>query len=206
MATTNPELAEEWHPTKNGFLKPTGVFAGSNKKAWWKCKKHGHEWEAAISSRNSGCNCPKCLNNGTSFPEQYLCHIFKSKFDSVSNRTKIDDLEYDIYIKDIDLLIEYDGIYWHRIFKNKEERESMKLKLAQKRGIDFIRVFETENNDKSTMKKGVINIRQGSRIEDLNAVAKLIIKHINERHSLNIDDTIPDNLEKVVRDTMKNVA
>lgn len=32
LATTHPDLAKEWHPTKNGALKPTDVVAGSAKK------------------------------------------------------------------------------------------------------------------------------------------------------------------------------
>lgn len=59
LATTNPDLALQWHLTKNGTKKPTDFTAGSDKKAWWVCA-NGHEWEAAISSRNSGCGCPYC--------------------------------------------------------------------------------------------------------------------------------------------------
>jgi len=63
----NPELSKQWHPTKNGDLTPNDVTTGSRKKVWWKCKK-GHEWEAAIVSRNGsgsgrgGSGCPFCLN------------------------------------------------------------------------------------------------------------------------------------------------
>ena len=35
LQTTNPELAKQWHPTKNGDLKPTNVMANSNKIVWW---------------------------------------------------------------------------------------------------------------------------------------------------------------------------
>lgn len=61
LATTYPEIAKEWHPTKNN-LNPIDVVAGSNKVFWWKCKK-GHEWEASSNSRT--CNkagCPYCSN------------------------------------------------------------------------------------------------------------------------------------------------
>ena len=61
LATTNPSLAKEWHPTKNGELTPSNMLANSNKKAWWICEK-GHEWEAVISSRNQGVGCPYCAN------------------------------------------------------------------------------------------------------------------------------------------------
>lgn len=59
LATLNPALAAEWHPVKNGRLTPKDVVPGSNKKAWWQCA-HGHEWEAAISSRVRGSGCPYC--------------------------------------------------------------------------------------------------------------------------------------------------
>ena len=59
LATTDPELAKEWNHEKNGDLNPTDVIASSSKKVWWKCKK-GHEWEAIVSSRNSGNGCPFC--------------------------------------------------------------------------------------------------------------------------------------------------
>lgn len=59
LQTLNPELARQWHPTKNGELTPRDVMPGSNKKAWWICEK-GHEWEAVISSRNKGAGCMLC--------------------------------------------------------------------------------------------------------------------------------------------------
>jgi hypothetical protein len=59
LATKNPELAKEWHPTLNGELTPYNVIPNRNKKVWWKCDE-GHEWEAIISSRNNGCGCPYC--------------------------------------------------------------------------------------------------------------------------------------------------
>ena len=63
LSTTHPDLAEQWHPTKNGDLTTDNIVAGSNKKAWWKCDKgDDHEWEAVIASRASGRGCPICIN------------------------------------------------------------------------------------------------------------------------------------------------
>lgn len=58
LATVNPELAAEWHPTKNGNLTPAQVTAGSYKNIWWKCPQCGHEWQAKIWYRNKGIGCP----------------------------------------------------------------------------------------------------------------------------------------------------
>ncbi len=63
LLTTNPELASEWHPTKNGQLTPADVTAGSDKKVWWKCPKGSdHEWDAKIQERSRGNGCPICSN------------------------------------------------------------------------------------------------------------------------------------------------
>lgn len=61
LSEKRPDLAKEWHPTKNGDLTPNDATCGVNKKVWWQCSK-GHEWEAAISSRNRGSGCPYCSN------------------------------------------------------------------------------------------------------------------------------------------------
>jgi DNA-directed RNA polymerase subunit RPC12/RpoP len=59
LLNTNPDLAKEWHPTKNAPLTPKDVAPNSNKKAWWVCGR-GHEWEAMVSNRNQGAGCPYC--------------------------------------------------------------------------------------------------------------------------------------------------
>ena len=66
LATKDPELAKQWHPTKNGSLKPTSVRLGSHRKVWWlypyddpKTGKHfDFEWQASIASRVKAPGCP----------------------------------------------------------------------------------------------------------------------------------------------------
>lgn len=45
-----PELAKEWHPTKNRELTPDNVSYGVQKRIWWQCKE-GHEWESIVGNR-----------------------------------------------------------------------------------------------------------------------------------------------------------
>lgn len=61
LASQYPELVNEWHPTKNLPLMPEQVLPGSEKKVWWRCSQ-GHEWQAEVRSRVSGCGCPVCTN------------------------------------------------------------------------------------------------------------------------------------------------
>ena len=59
LATTHPNIAAEWHPTKNGALTPKTIAYGTKKRDWWRCDKD-HEWEASIMSRSQGAGCPVC--------------------------------------------------------------------------------------------------------------------------------------------------
>jgi DNA-directed RNA polymerase subunit RPC12/RpoP len=63
LQTVNPNLAKEWHPTKNGNLTPKDVTAGSGRKVWWLCS-NGHEWEAVVGKRNKGHGCHACYRQG----------------------------------------------------------------------------------------------------------------------------------------------
>jgi hypothetical protein len=76
LAAVFPELASEWHSTRNGELGPEAVRPKSNQKVWWLCKE-GHEWEAQVASRADGSGCPYCYgrfateenNLATQFPD-----------------------------------------------------------------------------------------------------------------------------------------
>ena len=61
LQSAEPELAKEWHRTRNGNLKPNEVTRGSNTKVWWQCSKcFDHEWESKVNDRNNGNGCPIC--------------------------------------------------------------------------------------------------------------------------------------------------
>ena len=59
LASQYPLLAAQWHPTKNGALRPETLAPRSFLKVWWRCEK-GHEWQASVDSRVSGSGCPVC--------------------------------------------------------------------------------------------------------------------------------------------------
>lgn len=59
---THPEIAAEWHRTKN-TLRSCDITHGSDVKAWWLCSK-GHEWESTIGNRTlQHQGCPYCAGN-----------------------------------------------------------------------------------------------------------------------------------------------
>ena len=61
LATLFPEIASEWHPTKNAPLTPRGVTAKSGKVVWWKCGRCLYEWRTNVKNRTHNRTlCPRC--------------------------------------------------------------------------------------------------------------------------------------------------
>lgn len=61
LSMLRPDLAAEWHPTRNIPLAPHDLTLKSTKRVWWKCEQ-GHEWQMDIRTRASGIgNCPYCM-------------------------------------------------------------------------------------------------------------------------------------------------
>lgn len=60
LASENPDIAAEWHPTDNGDLTPDKIAPHSNKKVWWQCPA-GHSYLTTPDKRTGrGAGCPYC--------------------------------------------------------------------------------------------------------------------------------------------------
>jgi len=156
LATRNPEIALQWHPTKNGNLTPWNVTYGSEKEVWWVCEECSHEWSVTPNNRtfnNSGC--PEC-NKPKGEKECKRIFLFKGfieisqdDYDKLSEINKNINtyfipqktfeglvglggglLSYDFYVPKYNFLIEYQGEYHdHAILNYKGEP----LELAEAR-------------------------------------------------------------------------
>jgi hypothetical protein len=134
LAFRYPHLVKEWHPEKNKDLKPSDVHFGSHTKVWWKCSKNLEhpDWKAMVKSRtqrNSGCDF--CWPTPQSKEELIILFELKWIFQTIEtdgSKIIIDGKKWlvDIWIKELGLIIEYDGSYWH-----KDKLEQDKIKTAQ---------------------------------------------------------------------------
>ena len=144
FATLEPERASQWHPNKNGDLKPSDVMRGQSRKVWWLCPL-GHSYQASLNKRSHDhTGCPICYSGRqTSFREQAFYFYIKRIHPDAISRYKADWLgrmELDIYIPSRKLAIEYDGVAWHR--ETKFQREQKKYRLCQEHGIRLWRIKE----------------------------------------------------------------
>src|SRR5262249_55279086 len=90
-----PDVAADWHPTRNGNLSPDQVVAGSQRKVWWLCpRSEDHEWQAALGHRTRGRRgCPYCAGQKVSVTNS-LASIYPSIADEC-HPTKNGDLTPD---------------------------------------------------------------------------------------------------------------
>ncbi len=183
LATTNLQLADEWHPTKNGSLSPTNVTAGSNKSVWWLCRK-GHEWQATINSRNQGRGCPICSEEiSTSFPEQAMLYYIKQLYPDTVSRYDEEGFEIDIFIPQYRIGLEYDGQYYH----DSPAKDEKKDISALEKGMKLIRIREP----KCPQINGSSLIVH-RRTMDINGLEEAIIKTVDLIGTLTEDNRIID--------------
>ena len=178
LQVLNPELAQQWHPTKNGDLTPSDVMVSSGKTAWWVCEQ-AHEWEATIASRSSGNGCPECnKENKTSFPEQAIYFYLQSIFSDTLNRHKYDGKwEIDVFVPSLNLGIEYDGFYYH---DENRVTDLEKEKYFTEKGLTLLRVKETRDEKKECFMKDNIVFVDGRFIKQLlDKVIRLCISYIS---------------------------
>ncbi|MBQ7224183.1 MAG: hypothetical protein IJX06_01340 [Clostridia bacterium] len=182
LATVRPDIAKEWHPTKNGDLTPFEVSYGSGKKVWWQCSK-GHEYLATVHDRTSNKNsCPVCNRiNRTSFPEQAIFYYVHKLYPNTINGYKAifdGTMELDIFVPEIMLGIEYDGKHWHST-NDELKREQKKYSICKEKGIRLVRIREQKREPFSNTADIFYTIEHPKRYNELEIILRDLIDRID---------------------------
>lgn len=147
LATTHPKLAAQWSP-KN-LLAPSEVTFGSNYEALWLCAK-GHEWRAVVYSRATGNGCLTCARRlFASVFETEVAEYIRSIIPTLNViqpvRGIVKGHELDIYIPQLDIAIEANGVYWHSDAAGKTPTyHKEKADACAAAGIRLIQVWEDD--------------------------------------------------------------
>ena len=193
LASQNPEILKDWDYDKNK-VKPDEVFQHSKRKVWWKCHECGYSWEATICRRttNIQTGCPKCHTMSTSIPEMSIYITLNKIYNNVEHRKNINGYEYDIFVNDLNLAIEYDGIRFHG--ENGKNIETHKIQNAYDNNFHFIQIKETMNEHlHNTFNNNILYISEKNRnkIKDVcYNVLYIIQKHFDENININVDENI----------------
>lgn len=146
LVETNPELLEYWDYERNGDLTPDKLSAKSACKVYFKCSKCGEPYLANPGTRlNTMMACPDCACGfSTSFPEQAI-YFYLSQIVPCESRRKIDGVEFDLYIPSLSVVVEYDGVYFHR--KNRRKHLiGRKEEVCKVNNLKLVRVIEGKRN------------------------------------------------------------
>ncbi len=103
--------------------------------------------------------CPNCYNIRYSQFEQDVLKFCKQYYNKIQFNTKsiISPKELDIYIPEINLAIECNGIYWHTEANGKDKNYHLnKTKDCFYKGIDLIHIFEDEWIYKQNIIKSIL--------------------------------------------------
>jgi len=187
LGVVNPELAREWHPTKNGNLTPFDLFANTNKYIWWLCPTCGHEWRAKCSNRNIGRRgCPHCANSrSSSVPEQLLYRAVKKYFPDAINRHIIDKDEIDVFIPSLNIGMEYDGQRFHN--EAKLPKDIAKTKRLTNKGFAIYRFRESNCPDMSLPNCVVIIVDYSPEYSDLEMKLHELLMQMLPGTSIEVD-------------------
>jgi hypothetical protein len=162
LATKYPELASEWHPSKNKQTSKE-VTSSSRKKVWWKCNE-GHEWEAKVQNRTYyGSGCPIC--NESKGEKRIRNWLIKKQIYFIDQKEFKDlvgvaggSLTYDFNLPIHNMLIEYQGEQHERPvdflslglksaerkFIIQQEHDRRKREYAKQNNIELLEIWYSD--------------------------------------------------------------
>lgn len=137
LAVNNPQLAKEWHLTKNGRLTPADISIYSDKKVWWRCRRN-HDWPSTVANRTGGRGCPSCDNKTSKLQLRVFTEV-KSLFPDAEHRKRFGKFECAVFIPSLRAVIEVDGRYWHQ---DADEKDARKNEFLAQLGYQVLRLRE----------------------------------------------------------------
>lgn len=114
----------------------------------------------------------------------------------IKNRTIIKPYELDIYLPELKLAFEYNGVYWHSEYEKEINYHQMKSDLCDEKGIQLIHVWEDDWKYKQEIIKSII-------LNKLNIYEQIInskdceIKKINNKNQFLFKNHLDGSIESI---------
>ena len=138
------QKAQKIHGLKYDYSKVNYVNNFTNVKII--CSEHG-EFEQLPHNHLSGKGCPKCsFINGSSKSEKELLEFIKQLLPDkkIIENYRDNNFEIDIYIPELNIGIEYNGLYWHSEEFKSNNYHLDKTNYFENKNIQIIHIFENE--------------------------------------------------------------
>lgn len=164
------KFLKTWQRIKlwNKFVIPLFAFEdykGKDIEYKWKCNICGGQFFSRIYTTGIGIDrsiprCQKCypLKN-QSFAQRQLFDFIESIYGGLilkNDKTLIAPYQIDIYIPELKLGIQFDGLFYHNTKHKKKGYHLMKTNLCREKGIRIIHVFEYDwMNNRQVVKEKI---------------------------------------------------
>lgn len=163
-------------------------YVGSKKVHDWKCVKCNSVFTDSISNgSNPRCeNCyPKTVSNGQQEIIDFIREVSPEVVIRVNDRRELYPLEIDIFLPELKLGIEYNGLYWHseKIDVFTKEHLLEKTKIGMEKDIKIIHIFEDEWQNKCEIVKSRLKSLLGKSKKVF--ARKCLIKEVSTKDERN---------------------
>ncbi len=153
-------------------LFTASAYNGSKETHPWRHITCGEIFDGVLRN-GTKLRCPKCEPPlcGTSKAEIELADFVKSSTNKTVLRNKrsvIPPYELDIFVPELNLAFEYDGLYHHSYDAPETSAEKnyhlMKTELCEKQGIRLVHIFENEwLNNEDLVRSRILNLLGGNK-------------------------------------------
>ena len=141
------------------------VYTGSNEFLTIICPKHG-EFKQLAAAHKAGKGCYQC---GLESPNRYtntskqetavledINNLISDKQILQNTRSVIGPKELDIYIPELKLAFEFNGLYWHSEREVPNNNQLQKTEMCESKGIQLIHIYEDDWSEKQSIIKSRI--------------------------------------------------
>ena len=146
---THKEFIQEMNE-KRPDIKVLGEYKNKRSGVHCQCKicgfskyEDGTVWMPLPGNILRGMGCPNCNNeNKTSFAEQAIL-FYCNKFTTAINRYTKFGVEIDVWLPELNVGIEYNGMYWH---DKRRQKDQAKIDILRKNNIRIITIQDNGEN------------------------------------------------------------
>ncbi|MCK9415670.1 hypothetical protein M0Q97_03305 [Candidatus Dojkabacteria bacterium] len=138
-----------------------------NKKMTFKCdcgKDHNFNISIELFQNRKQAKlslCTICNTKFTSLSENEFLELFKDIKYMHNDRNIIKPLELDVYIPELKIAFEFNGLYWHNELNKEKNYHLNKTELCEQQGIQLIHIYEDDWLYKQNIVKSIINNKLG---------------------------------------------
>lgn len=173
------QAADSVHGNRYEYLD-LGINQRNRSTIRYLCKKHG-EHTQTTSDHLIGQGCPKCSTRVSKGELELLTYIHTLYPTAVGSYKYQGRKEADIFMPELKLAIEYDGLPWHSTMYKTRAEQALKTKELKALGISLVRIFEDEWYGRNKQVKNILEVKLGNAKPKICASQCSLVKIADER-------------------------